>query len=103
MKAYILLLAIAFAINTNANYSFNSIIEQTKDRKLTNEEVEQRGINLKVNDVIRNLKKGDIRSYARSPIYETVNGFKWKLINVKTGKSIAIEVNKDFKIISRSK
>ncbi len=104
MKAYILLLTASLWLGHPVLNAHNSPLQQIKkERKLSNEEIKQRGIDVRVKKVIKYLNNGDSRSYARSPIYETPKGYKWKIINVKTGKFIAVEVDKNFKIIRKSK
>ncbi len=108
MKNYILPLLL-FSIyllypNTlieNHKYSINIDQSQNpKDRKLSVEEVKQRGIDLMVNHVIENIEEIDLKKMARSAIFETSYGFRWKMVNLHTGKKIIIKVDKDFKLIS---
>ncbi|GGX14527.1 hypothetical protein [Aquimarina muelleri] len=70
------------------------------DRKLSAEEVKQRGIDLLVNQIIENIDEVDLRKTARSAIFETSYGFRWKMVNLSTSKVFIIKVDKDFKLIS---
>ncbi len=108
MKNYILPLLLfsiylVYPITTIENHRFLIRIDQNqnpKDRKLSVEEVKQRGIDLMVNNILENIDEIDIRKMARSAIFETSYGFRWKMVNLHTGKKIIIKVNKDFKLIS---
>ncbi len=85
----------------------HSIIDQSihsfqtpKDRKLSTQEVQSRGIDLMVTEIINNHNKIDLNKMARSSIFETSYGFRWKMVNLHTGKIIIIKVNKDFEVLS---
>ncbi len=75
-------------------------IENDKDRKLSKEEVKERGLDILANQTIENIDKIDLRKMARSSIFETTYGFRWKMFNLKTGNIIIIKVDKNFKLIS---
>ncbi len=75
-------------------------IQNPRDRKLSPQEEKQRGIDLLANEIIANIDGIDLRKMARSAIFETSYGFRWKMVNLHTGKKIIIKVNKDFKLIS---
>lgn len=79
---------------------YSSLIEIQKDRKLSDEEVKQRGLDVLATEVIEKIDEIDLRKMARSAIFETSYGFRWKMINLHTGKIIIVKVNKDFKLIS---
>ncbi|MCK8522918.1 hypothetical protein M0D21_15175 [Aquimarina sp. D1M17] len=74
--------------------------QNPRDRKLSPEEVKQRGIDLLANEIVENIDQIDLRQTARSSIFETSYGFRWKMVNLHTGMVIIIKVDKDFKLIS---
>ncbi len=74
--------------------------QNPRERKLSPEEVQQRGIDLLVNEIVEQIDAIDLRKMARSAIFETSYGFRWKMVNLHTGKKIIIKVDKDFKLIS---
>lgn len=76
------------------------LTEIQKDRKLSDEEVKQRGLDVLATEVIEKIDEIDLRKMARSAIFETSYGFRWKMINLHTGKIIIVKVNKDFELIS---
>ncbi|MBW1295897.1 hypothetical protein [Aquimarina litoralis] len=78
----------------------SSFVSIQTDRKLSDEEVQQRGLDLLANEVIEKIDEIDLRKMARSAIFETSYGFRWKMINLHTGSIIIVKVNKDFKLIS---
>ncbi|MEW7278356.1 hypothetical protein ABW636_07150 [Aquimarina sp. 2201CG1-2-11] len=109
MKNYLLLFLFmlpAFAVN--ANYSLKispvsfieSSVQNPSDRKLSTEEVKQRGLDLLANQIVANLDDIDLRKMARSAIFETSYGFRWKMVNLHNGQKIIIKVDKDFNLIS---
>ncbi len=109
MKNYILpLMVFSFYLlypnitTTNCVYNIPNTIEDQnpRDRQLSPEEVKQRGIDLMVNQVVVNIDELDLRKMARSAIFETSYGFRWKMVNLHTGQKIIIKVNKDFKVLS---
>ncbi len=109
MKNYILPILLFFFYLAYPNtmildhHGHTSVLEQyqnPKDRKLTVEEVNTRGINLLVNEIVEHIDEIDLRKMARSAIFETSYGFRWKMVNLHTGKKIIIKVDKDFKLIS---
>ena len=73
--------------------------QNQRDRKLSDEEVQQRGIDMMVNQVMANIDGINFKAMAGSDIFETTYGFRWKMFNLQTGKMIAIKVNKDFKLL----
>ncbi|MDY8137337.1 hypothetical protein [Aquimarina sp. 2201CG5-10] len=77
-----------------------SDIQSNNDRKLPEEEVRQRGIDLMANQIVEDIDEIDLRKMARSSIFETSYGFRWKMVNLHTGKIIIIKVNKNFELIS---
>lgn len=81
-----------------SDFSFSIKIQ--KDRKLSDEEVKQRGLDVLATEVIEKIDEIDLRKMARSAIFETTYGFRWKMINLHTGKIIIVKVNKDFELIS---
>ncbi|WP_299211699.1 hypothetical protein [uncultured Aquimarina sp.] len=76
------------------------IIQNQIDRKLSDEEVQKRGLDVLAAEVIEQIDEIDLRKMARSAIFETSYGFRWKMINLHTGNIIIIKVNKEFKLIS---
>ncbi len=108
MKNYILSLLVLStffispiqAYNSSYLITDNAYAQNPTDRKLSTEEVKERGLDLLANQIIENLDEVDLRKMARSAIFETTYGFRWKMINLHTGKKIIIKVNKDFKLIS---
>ncbi|WP_034228341.1 hypothetical protein [Aquimarina pacifica] len=77
-----------------------TLFQTPKDRELSTQEVKQRGIDLMVNRIIENQNEIDLKKMARSSIFETSYGFRWKMVNLHTGKIIIVKVNKDFELIS---
>lgn len=75
------------------------ILDQT-DRKLSDEEVQKRGLDLLATEIIEKIDTIDLKKTARSAIFETSYGFRWKMINLHTGNIIIIKVNKNFELIS---
>ncbi len=107
MKKYILPLLIfsSFFLYPNifiTHHTSTSIetIQNPRDRKLSPEEVQERGIDLLANEIVGNIDAIDLRKMARSAIFETSYGFRWKMVNLHTGKVIIVKVDKDFKLIS---
>ncbi len=105
MKNYIPLLFVFSSFLLYPNLSLENpslkIIDQNQiDRKLSPEEVKQRGIDLLVNQIVEQIDEIDLRKMARSAIFETSYGFRWKMVNLHTSKKIIIRVDKDFKLIS---
>ncbi len=107
MKNYILPLLVfsSFLLYPNLNKQDQSLatIDQVQnqiDRKLSPEEVKQRGIDLLVNQIVEKIDDIDMRKMARSAIFETTYGFRWKMVNLHTGKKIIIKVDKNFRLIS---
>ncbi len=106
MKNYILFLFLVFSLyliypNTQNQNSIQ--IDQTqnpRDRKLSAAEVKQRGIDLLANQIMENIDEINLRKIARSAIYETSYGFRWKVVHLPTSRIIIVKVNKDFKLIS---
>ncbi len=74
--------------------------QNPRDRKLSAQEEKQRGIDLLAGQIIENIDGVDLKKMARSAIFETSYGFRWKMVNLHTGKKIIIKVDKDFKLIS---
>lgn len=106
MKQCILCFLLFFSIISSAkicnNFAIKDLncIQNDKDRELTQEEVKRRGIGLLVTKVIDNIEEINLKNMARSSIFETSYGFRWKMFNLKTGKILIIKVDKDFKLIS---
>lgn len=106
MKNHILLLLVfsSFFVYPNVFEKQSTLIsvfdQNPKDRKLSTEEVKQRGIDLLANQIIENIDEVDLRKTARSAIFETSYGFRWKMVNLSTGKIFIIKVDKNFKLIS---
>ena len=108
MKNYILFLLFLSSIvlypNTYLDYSpiseSEDYTQNPRDRKLSSQEEKQRGIDLLANEIIENIDGVDLRKMARSAIFETSYGFRWKMVNLHTGQKIIIKVDKDFKLIS---
>ncbi|MDH7447148.1 hypothetical protein [Aquimarina sp. 2201CG14-23] len=105
MKQYILyLLLFSFGILYPSNFSTDQFLanstQNTTDRKLSDEEVQKRGLDILATEVIEKIDEIDLRKMARSAIFETSYGFRWKMINLHTGNIIIVKVNKDFKLIS---
>ncbi|WP_299248169.1 hypothetical protein [uncultured Aquimarina sp.] len=104
MKTYILFFllfpfCILHSIDSFTEPTFG-IIQNQIDRKLTDEEVQKRGLDILAAEVIEKIDEIDLRKTARSAIFETSYGFRWKMINLHTGNIIIIKVNKEFKLIS---
>ncbi|WP_108869947.1 hypothetical protein [Aquimarina aquimarini] len=104
-NCYVLFLLVFLSSITYSNIIYEvgtpSTNNQTpKDRKLSAEEVQQRGFDLLANEIIENINEIDLRKTARSAIFETSYGFRWKMVNLHTGKIIIIKVDKNFKLIS---
>ncbi len=78
----------------------STFIQNPIDRKLSEEEVQKRGIDRLATEIIEKIDEIDLRKMARSSIFETSYGFRWKMINVQTGNIIIIKVTKKFKLIS---
>jgi len=105
MKQYILLLFLGYSFFANCflgdHYSSLKDEKQIQvDRKLSDDEVKQRGLDLLATEIIEQIKEIDLRKMARSAIFETSYGFRWKMINLQTGNIIIMKVNKDFELIS---
>ncbi|MFD2561416.1 hypothetical protein [Aquimarina rubra] len=105
MKQYLLFLAIlSFGIvyphGIITKQNFPDTLQNQIDRKLSDEEVERRGLDILAAEVIERIDEIDLRKMARSAIFETSYGFRWKMINLHTGNIIIVKVNKDFKLIS---
>jgi len=107
MRIYILIIAVFsfFIARSTIFYNEYFVADQENnhvqhERKLSTEEVKQRGIDLLVNEILEQLEDIDLKKMARSAIFETPYGFRWKMVNLHTGKKIIIKVDKDFKIIS---
>ena len=106
MKNYIPFLLVFSSFFVHPNFvekqsTFISVSNQNPvDRKLSAEEVKQRGIDLLANQIIENIDEVDLRKTARSAIFETSYGFRWKMVNLHTSKIFIIKVDKNFKLIS---
>ncbi len=108
MKNYILLLLLFSFSFLYSNVALENQYSTTnydqsqnpRDRKLSTDEVKQRGIDLLVNEIVEQIDEIDLRKMARSAIFETSYGFRWKMVNLHTGKKIIIKVDKDFNVIS---
>lgn len=108
MKNYILSILIFSSIilypnniiEDYSNTTVTDLIQNPRDRKLSAEEVKQRGLDLLANQIIENIDDIDLRKTARSAIFETSYGFRWKMVNLHTGKIIIIKVDKNFHLIS---
>ncbi|MBP2832989.1 hypothetical protein J8281_12400 [Aquimarina sp. U1-2] len=107
MKNYILLLLVLLSpfIYGNVQEVKTTLAcidhsQNPRDRKLSPEEVQQRGIDLQVNQIVEEMDDIDLRKMARSAIFETSYGFRWKMVNLSTSKKIIIKVDKDFNLIS---
>ncbi|WP_074407748.1 MULTISPECIES: hypothetical protein [Aquimarina] len=108
MKNYILsfLVFFSFLVFPNSSIeasSYEITIDQSqnpRDRKLSTEEVKERGLDLLANQIVENIDEIDLRKTARSAIFETSYGFRWKMVNLHTGKIIIVKVDKNFHLIS---
>ncbi|SEL42413.1 hypothetical protein SAMN04487910_2414 [Aquimarina amphilecti] len=105
MKQYILfLLLFSFGTLYPKNISLRSnpsiTIQNQIDRKLSEEEEKKRGLDLLATEIIEQIDEIDLRKMARSAIFETSYGFRWKMVNLHTGNIIIIKVDKNFKLIS---
>ncbi|MHA7057674.1 hypothetical protein ACWGOQ_0010675 [Aquimarina sp. M1] len=104
MKQYLLFFTVLFISiiypNNTAEQHFENSFQNQTDRKLSDEEVQRRGLDILATEVIERIDEIDIRKMARSAIFETTYGFRWKMINLHTGNIIIIKVDKDFKLIS---
>ncbi|QKX06227.1 hypothetical protein HN014_15355 [Aquimarina sp. TRL1] len=106
MKTYLLPLLLATslltptitAIAVPSDTSAFTVIQE--ERKLSPEEEKARGLDVMANQIVENIEEIDLRKVARSPIFETSYGFRWKMFNVKTGHFYTIKVNKNFALIS---
>ncbi len=105
MKRYILL-SLLLSLGTlypNTFYfatNFSNTPRNQIDRKLPDEEVKRRGFDVLAAEIIEQIDEIDLRKMARSDIFETSYGFRWKMINLHTGNIIIIKVDKNFKLIS---
>ncbi|WP_062058793.1 hypothetical protein [Aquimarina longa] len=108
MKKHVLLFLLfstffAYSI-INIQDSTNTFIieynQNPRDRKLSTQEVKERGFDLLANQIVENIDEIDLRKMARSAIFETSYGFRWKMVNLQTGKIIILKVDKNFKLIS---
>ena len=75
-------------------------IQNQIDRKLSEDEEKKRGLDLLATEIIEQIDEIDLRKMARSAIFETSYGFRWKMVNLHTGNIIIIKVDKNFKLIS---
>jgi len=107
MKIYIPIICMLFYALSYSNTSISFIMEENsfmyqtpKDRKLSIQEVQERGIDKIVTRVVANVNNIDLKSMARSAIFETSYGFRWKMVNLKTGKIILFKMDKNFDLIS---
>ncbi|AXT54272.1 hypothetical protein J8L88_15120 [Aquimarina sp. MMG015] len=105
MKQYILfLLLFTFGLLYPNNLFITSnssmIIQNQIDRKLSEDEEKKRGLDLLATEIIEQIDEIDLRKMARSAIFETSYGFRWKMVNLHTGNIIIIKVDKNFKLIS---
>ena len=107
MKHYILFLFLCSSLLISpplySNVECLKHIEQVqnpRDREIPKDEEKQRGLDLLANEIIEGIDEIDIRKTARSSIFETTYGFRWKMVNLHTGKRIIIKVDKDFRLIS---
>lgn len=100
MKNYVLLhLLLAFSISLNASHS-NKANKPQQEKRLTDKEIKDRGIDLMVNNILEEIDEIDIRKMARSDIFETPYGFRWKMVNLHTGKVLIVKVDKNFRLIA---
>lgn len=106
MKHFLLFLLLVFPIMASPysapDFLKNSTSEfqNAKDRKLSDQEVKERGIDLLVNGIVESIDTIDLRKMARSSIFETSYGFRWKMINLSTSQVLIVKVDKDFNLIS---
>ena len=99
MKNYVLLLLFLSSISLNASPTLQTETLQ-QEKKLTEQEVKQRGIDHMVGNILDEIDEIDIRKMARSDIFETPYGFRWKMVNLHTGKVLIVKVDKNFRLIS---
>jgi hypothetical protein len=108
MKNYILSFLVFFSFLVFPNSSIETSLyeitidqsQNPRDRKLSTEEVKTRGLDLLANQVVENIDEIDLRKTARSAIFETSYGFRWKMVNLHTSKIIIVKVDKNFNLIS---
>ncbi|WP_344929220.1 hypothetical protein [Aquimarina addita] len=106
MKQYLLCIVFlsltlpSFGIEHYQTSISNNAAQNGNDRELTQEEVKKRGIDLLATKVIEGIEDINLKNMARSSIFETSYGFRWKMFNVKTGKILIIKVNQDFQLLS---
>ncbi|UZO80318.1 hypothetical protein NBT05_15350 [Aquimarina sp. ERC-38] len=75
------------------------LITFINDRKLSEEEVQERGLDVLVAKLLETANQEVLKKMARSSIFETNYGFRWKMINTISGEIVIIKVDKDFKLI----
>ncbi len=77
-----------------------SLSDTLKDIKLSEDEIRERGIDLRIKELMKSIKNINMYIMARSFVFETSYGFRWKLLNLKTNDDVTIKVTKDFELIS---
>ena len=70
------------------------------ERKLTEIEVKKRGFDLLVTKTVKKAEDINLKEMARSAIFETSYGFRWKMINTVSSKIVIFKVDKKFHLIS---
>ena len=75
------------------------VILNDKERKLTEDEVKERGIDILIGELLETADQEVLKKMARSSIFETNYGFRWKMINTISGEIVIIKVDKNFKLI----
>lgn len=106
MKHFLLFLLFTVPIMVSPyagpNFQENNLSEfqNDKDRELSDQEVKERGIDLLVNGIVESIDAIDLRKMARSSIFETSYGFRWKMVNLSTSQILIVKVDKDFNLIS---
>lgn len=69
------------------------------ERKLSEDEVKERGLDLLVAELLETTNQEVLKKMARSSIFETNYGFRWKMINTISGEIVIIKVDQNFKLI----
>ena len=95
---FLLFTSINFAVSATQN-NFDDVYVHQKERKLTEDEVKERGLDLQVAELLETADQEVLKKMARSSIFETKYGFRWKMINTISGEIVIIKVDKKFKLI----
>ncbi|RZS93407.1 hypothetical protein EV197_1985 [Aquimarina brevivitae] len=101
MKHYVIsLLALVLASTFNAEAKNVDPLWDQHEKKLSQEEIKEKGIDVMIHNIVAQIDDIDIRKMARSDIFETPFGYRWKMVNLHTGKVLIVKVDQDFNLIS---